>query len=78
MEGMSRVKESVVCVERRFATSRLEKQVLAAAYELAIPLLRQSLTGARHGRSGSITQCRACDEATARAIGVTTPMARGA
>jgi hypothetical protein len=76
MEGMTRVKESTVCVERRFAGSRLEKQVLAAAYELAIPLQRQPLSGTPHGRSGS--QRRACDETTARLTGITAPMARGA
>lgn len=78
MEGMTRVKESTVCVERRFVGSRLEKQLLAAAYELAIPLLRQPLTGTPHGRSGSITQHRACEETAARPIGFMAPVARGA
>jgi hypothetical protein len=78
MEGMTRVKEWEGCVERSFAASRLEKQVLAAAYELVIPLLRQPLTSTPHERSGWIRQRRACDEATARPIEITAPMARGA
>ena len=78
MEGMTRVTDSVVCVQRSFAASRLEKQVLAAAYELVIPLLRQPLTGTTQERSRWITQLRACDETTARAIGITAPIARGA
>jgi hypothetical protein len=78
MEGMTRVKESAVCVERCFAASRLEKQVLAAAYELVIPLLRQPLTGTPPERWRRMTQLRACSETTARPIGLAAPMARGA
>ena len=78
MEGMTRVKESAVCVERSFAASRLEKQVLAAAYELVIPLLQQPLIGTPHEQSRWITYRQACDETTGRAIGITAPVARGA
>ena len=78
MEGMTRVQESSVCVERNFAASRVEKQVLAAAYELVVPLLRQPLSATLRERSRWITQRRASDEPTARPIGITAPMARGA
>ena len=78
MEGMTRVKDSEVYVQRSFAASRLEKQVLAAAYELVIPLLRQPLMGSPNERLRRITQLRACGETTAGPNGVTAPMARGA
>jgi len=78
MEGMNRVMESAVGVERSFAASRLEKQVLTAAYELVIPRLRQPLTGTSHERLRSITQRRAYADATARPIGMTAAIARGA
>lgn len=78
MEGMSPVKELEVCVARSFAASRLEKQVLAAAYELVMPLLRQPLAATLRERSRCITPRRARDETTARPIGSTAAMARGA
>jgi hypothetical protein len=37
--------------ERGFERSRLEDQLLAAAYELALPLLRRPLPGGRAGNS---------------------------
>jgi hypothetical protein len=78
MDGMTRVMESAVCVERSFAASRLEKQILAAAYELVIPRLRRPWTGTSHERLRSITQRRACADTTVPPIGMTAAMARGA
>lgn len=44
MEGSRRNWKSPLEVERGFANSRLERQILVRAYELVVPVVRRSLT----------------------------------
>ena len=41
MEEKARVRQHVPTVTREFASSRLEEQILARVYELAVPVLRR-------------------------------------
>jgi len=43
MEGSRRRREPPVDVEREFARSRLEQQILVRVYELVLPVVRRSL-----------------------------------
>ena len=43
MEGMDRKRCGLGTIERRFAGGRLEKQILARAFELAVPMLTRRL-----------------------------------
>lgn len=45
MEGSSRSPRDRLPVERSFEVSRLEQQLLANAYELAVPVITRSLPG---------------------------------
>jgi hypothetical protein len=43
MEGTSRRRQPALSLQREFAGSRLEEQVLIQAFELVVPALRQDL-----------------------------------
>ncbi len=45
MEGSRRGRKPPWEVERGFANSRLERQILVRVYELVVPVARQSLAG---------------------------------
>lgn len=43
MEGLRRRRRPPLEVERGFANSRLERQILVRVYELVVPVIRRSL-----------------------------------
>ena len=43
MEGSRRGQKPSLEVERRFANSRLERQILVRVYELVVPVVRRNL-----------------------------------
>lgn len=58
MEGSCRSPQDRLPVERSFEVSRLEQQLLASAYELAVPVITRSLPGRKTAAQkphGSVT-----------------------
>jgi hypothetical protein len=58
MEGSRRRRKPPVEIERRFANSRLERQILVRVYELVVPLVRRSLADEQRGTAERETNDR--------------------
>lgn len=68
MEGSSRSRKDRLPVQRSFDISRLEKQLLAQAYELAVPVITRCLSESK----------RKAEERHATDSGGDSPLIKGA